>query len=152
MSAAILEHVNITVPHPDSYAQKLCAIFDWHIRWSGPSIHNAYTVHVGGETSYVALYACQEPAAKINSSFSTLSALNHIAVTVEDLDATEAKVIASGYETENHGDYEPGRRFYFHDENGLEYEVVSYLTQKQATKKQITRQLGAMARFGALMR
>ena len=52
--------------------------------------------------------------------------LNHIAVTVEDLDATEAKIIAAGYETENHGDYEPGRRFYFHDENRLEYEVVSY--------------------------
>ena len=89
-------------------------------------MNNGYTVHVGGETSYVALYAYQEPAAKIDSSVSALPMLNHIAVTVEDLDATEAKIIAAGYETENHGDYEPGRRFYFHDKNGLEYEVVSY--------------------------
>jgi len=126
MSAAILEHINITVIDPDGYAAKLSNIFGWHIRWSGPSIHNGRTVHVGGQDSYIALYARKKPVAKIRSSFSTLSALNHIAVTVDDLDAVEAKVIAAGYEPHNHGDYEPGRRFYFHDENGLEYEVVSY--------------------------
>lgn len=73
-------------------------------------------------------------------------------MTVEDLDAVEAKVIAAGYEPHNHGDYEPGRRFYFHDENGLEYEVVSYLSQKQIKRKQILKQLGTMSRNGALMR
>jgi len=152
MSAAIIEHINITVPNPESYAQKLCDIFDWHIRWSGPAMSEGFTVHVGGEDSYVALYASQESAAKIDPNLSTPSALNHIAVTVEDLDATETKIIAAGYKTENHDDYAPGRRFYFRDENGLGYEVVSYLTQKQATQKQITRQLGIMARFGALMK
>ncbi|HCK17946.1 MAG TPA: glyoxalase, partial [Thalassospira sp.] len=40
--------------------------------------------------------------------------------------ATEAKIKADGIETFNHADYEPGRRFYFRDENDIEFEVVSY--------------------------
>ena len=55
-----------------------------------------------------------------------MGGLNHIAVTVDDLDQTEAAIKAHGFETGNHGDYEPGRRFYFHDGDGIEYEVVKY--------------------------
>ena len=35
-------------------------------------------------------------------------------------------VLAQGFTTGNHADYEPGRRFYFHDADGIEYEVVQY--------------------------
>jgi catechol 2,3-dioxygenase-like lactoylglutathione lyase family enzyme len=52
--------------------------------------------------------------------------LNHVGVVVEDLDATEAKVRAAGFAPHSHADYEPGRRFYFHDRDGIEFEVVSY--------------------------
>ena len=52
--------------------------------------------------------------------------LNHIGVEVDDLDAVEARVIAAGLLPFNHGDYDPGRRFYFLDPDGIEYEVVSY--------------------------
>ena len=45
----------------------------------------------------------------------------------EGLIASEAAIKAHGFETGNHGDYEPGRRFYFHDADGIEYEVVSYI-------------------------
>ncbi|MEZ5340555.1 MAG: hypothetical protein R2706_03650 [Acidimicrobiales bacterium] len=38
----------------------------------------------------------------------------------------EARVIAAGFEPYNHGDYEPGRRFYFDDADAIEFEVVSY--------------------------
>lgn len=60
------------------------------------------------------------------SSYAQKAGLNHIAVVVDDLDAVEAKVIARGYETHSHADYEPGRRFYFREENGIEIEVVEY--------------------------
>jgi len=45
---------------------------------------------------------------------------------VDDLDSVEDRVKAAGFTTGNHGDYEPGRRFYFHDADGIEFEVVSY--------------------------
>ena len=54
------------------------------------------------------------------------SGLNHVGVVVDDLEATEQAVIAAGLEPFNHGNYEPGRRFYFLDGDGVEYEVVSY--------------------------
>jgi hypothetical protein len=47
-------------------------------------------------------------------------------VCVSDLSATEKKIRAAGYETYAHGDYEPGRRFYFREKGGVEIEVVSY--------------------------
>jgi catechol 2,3-dioxygenase-like lactoylglutathione lyase family enzyme len=52
--------------------------------------------------------------------------LNHIGLEVDDPDAIEARVIAAGLRPFGHADYEPGRRFYFLDPDGIEYEVVSY--------------------------
>jgi len=36
------------------------------------------------------------------------------------------RVIAAGLTPFSHGDYEPGRRFYFFDWDGIEFEIVSY--------------------------
>ena len=52
--------------------------------------------------------------------------LNHIGLVVEDLEAVETSVRAAGYTPHSHADYEPGRRFYFDDDNGIEFEVVAY--------------------------
>ena len=85
-----------------------------------------HTVHVGTDDAYVALYSPGAPNANDGSNYTTVGGLNHIAVTVDDLDAAEEAIKAHGFETGNHGDYEPGRRFYFHDQDGIEYEVVQY--------------------------
>ena len=37
MSQAMLEHVNVTVTDPEKTAALLCELFDWRIRWQGPS-------------------------------------------------------------------------------------------------------------------
>jgi catechol 2,3-dioxygenase-like lactoylglutathione lyase family enzyme len=52
--------------------------------------------------------------------------LNHIGVEVDDLAAVEAKVAAAGLKPLGHDGYDLGRRFYFLDPDGIEYEVVSY--------------------------
>ena len=49
-----------------------------------------------------------------------------VAITVDDLDAAEKAVTAHGLTPFGHDDYEPGRRFYFFDWDGIEFEVVSY--------------------------
>lgn len=126
MNPATLEHVNITVSDPKATAAMLHEIFGWHIRWEGPSMDNGYTVHVGSEDSYIALYRTGTPKQSDIASYKMLAGLNHIALTVDDLDKTETRIIAAGFETENHGDYEPGRRFYFRDNDNVEYEVISY--------------------------
>ena len=123
---AQLEHANYTVSDPQATAAWMEKLFGWHIRWQGASLAGGHTVHVGTPNAYVALYCPGSPAANAGTNYTTVGGLNHIAVTVKDLDATEAAIRAHGFETGNHADYEPGRRFYFHDADGIEYEVVQY--------------------------
>lgn len=123
-----LEHVNVTVADPDATAAMLADLFGWRIRWSGAAIHGGRTVHVGGEHDYLAIYSGPGGQAdrQAGDSYRTVGGLNHVGVTVDDLDAAEARVRARGYAPHSHADYEPGRRFYFREENGIEFEVVSY--------------------------
>lgn len=125
-NVARLEHVNLTVPDAKATAAMLCRLFGWHVRWEGPALGNGHTVHVGNQVSYLAVFT--PPAEPNAASFDRMRAghLNHVGVVVDDLDATEARVKAEGHEPYSHDDYEPGRRFYFKDENGIEFEVVSY--------------------------
>ena len=126
MKIGMLEHINLTVSDPDRTARRLCALFGWRVRWQGPSINKGYTVHVGAGNQYIALYTHEGTGVPRQTSYDTKGGLNHIGIVVDDLDATEEHVLASGYETYSHGDYEPGRRFYYRDEDGIEIEVVSY--------------------------
>ncbi len=122
---ATLEHVNITVSDPDRTAAMLSNVFGWTVRWSGESALDGRTVHVGSDDDYLAVYSSGQNG-QAEGSYGTTGGLNHVGVLVDDLDATEQRVLAQGFETFNHGDYEPGRRFYFNDHDNIEFEVVSY--------------------------
>lgn len=125
MSSLRIEHVNVTVADPARTANLMRALFDWHVRWSGPSQNGGHTIHVGSNDHYVAPHTGGD-SARIAEAFGKGKPLNHIGVEVSDIDATEARVIAAGLRPFSHADYEPGRRFYFLDLDGIEYEVVSY--------------------------
>jgi catechol 2,3-dioxygenase-like lactoylglutathione lyase family enzyme len=126
MAHAFLEHANITVSNPERTARQLCELFGWHIRWEGDSLMGGRTVHVGNDESYLALYSHSKVASAESNSYSTSGGLNHVGVVVDDFDAVEQRVLEAGFEPNNHGDYEPGRRFYFNDHDGIEFEVVNY--------------------------
>ncbi len=121
----VLEHANVTVADPDESAALLSRIFGWHVRWAGPSAMGGRTVHVGTDTSYVALYAPPEdPAARADPD--RVAGLQHLGVLVDDLDPIERNVRAEGIEPYSFMTYDPGRRFYFLDHDGIEFEVVAY--------------------------
>jgi catechol 2,3-dioxygenase-like lactoylglutathione lyase family enzyme len=96
------------------------------VRWKGGSIHGGESWHVGGTDDYVALYAPPKQTEPAAESYYVHGGLNHVGVVVDDLDAAEGRVKAAGFTPFNHADYEPGRRFYFRDGDGIEWEVVSY--------------------------
>lgn len=123
---ATLEHTNLTVTNPDATAAWMCAVFGWRIRWSGPALNGGRSVHVGNDNDYVALYSPREPARHGESSYALIGGLNHIGIQVKNLDTAETRVKEAGFTPFNHADYEPGRRFYFHDADGIEYEAVQY--------------------------
>lgn len=128
MSAGRIEHVNVTVTDPARAASLMEALFGWRIRWQGPAISGGHTIHVGSEDHYIALYTGRDVTYTADT-FAKGRPLNHIGVEVDDLDDVEARVVAAGLEPFSHGDYDPGRRFYFFDPDGIEYEVVSYPTK-----------------------
>lgn len=123
MAAARLEHANITVSDPDRSARFLADLCGWHERWRGPSQLGGWTIHLGSDSAYLALYT---PGEAQQSRFTKGKPLNHVGLLVDDLDAAETVVKDAGLIPFNHADYEPGRRFYFFDWDGIEFEVVSY--------------------------
>jgi catechol 2,3-dioxygenase-like lactoylglutathione lyase family enzyme len=125
MALPRIEHVNVTVSDPERAAGLMEAIFGWRVRWQGPSQLGGHSIHVGSDDHYVALYTARDLSYG-EEDFRKGRPLNHIGVEVDSLDETEARVVAAGLVPFSHGDYEPGRRFYFLDPDGIEYEVVSY--------------------------
>ena len=121
-----LEHANISVRDVDAMTRFLGAAFpDFRVRREG-LYQGRRWVHVGNDDTYVALFTYPETPEPKNSSYSTKGGLNHWAVVVDDIDATEERVKAEGFTPINHADYEPGKRFYFLDADGIEVEVVQY--------------------------
>lgn len=118
-----LEHANLTVTDPARSAALFAKLCGWRERWRGPAMNGGETIHVGGESSYLALYTNPHAAGGYRKG----APLNHVGLKVDDLDAAERVVIAAGLEPFSHGRYDPGpRSFYFFDWDGIEFEVVSY--------------------------
>jgi catechol 2,3-dioxygenase-like lactoylglutathione lyase family enzyme len=126
MAQPRIEHVNVTVTDNERAATTVEQVFGWRRRWQGPARAGGTTIHIGTDAQYLALYTLPAGGDAAAAPFAMGQPLNHIAVEVDDLDAVEAKVIAAGLTPFNHGSYDPGRRFYFLDGDGIEFEVVSY--------------------------
>ncbi|NNK45791.1 MAG: VOC family protein [Altererythrobacter sp.] len=117
-----IEHANLTVTDPDRSAELFKLLLGWHERWNGKSQFGGDTIHVGDETTYLALYTNEDA----KGGYSKGQPLNHVGLLVDDLDGAEAIVIKAGLKPFGHDDYDPGKRFYFFDWDGIEFEVVSY--------------------------
>jgi catechol 2,3-dioxygenase-like lactoylglutathione lyase family enzyme len=125
MTRARLEHANLTVSDPERSAQMVEMLFGWEERWRGPARDNGFTIHVGTEADYIAFYT-GPGGIDLSAHYPKGKPLNHIGVLVDNLDEVEKRVVALGLTPFSHGDYAPGRRFYFLDPDGIEFEVVSY--------------------------
>lgn len=122
MPTGHLEHANISVTDPDRLSALLIDLLGWHERWKGPSMHGGRTIHVGTEHAYVAVYTGDH----VRGEYQKGNPLNHLGFVVDNLTAAEAVVVEHGLKPFGHDDYDPGRRFYFFDWDGIEFEVVSY--------------------------
>ncbi len=122
---AFIEHVNLSVSDPARSAALMIALFGWHIRWQGTAADGGHTIHVGSDTAYLALYqaANTDHTPLVHSKGQPL---NHVGIQVDDLTAVDAACRTAGLVPFGHDDYEPGRRFYMVDFDGIEFEIVSY--------------------------
>lgn len=142
---ARIEHINMSVFDPKRTAAMLCRLFGWSVRWEGPSMDQGYTVHVGSDSHYLALYSNRNVRNPDRANDARCATLNHVAVVVDDLALIEERVVSEGLTPFGFADYEPGRRFYFHDFNSVEYEVVSYAASQPSFRVAFQKQLSMMA-------
>ena len=122
MAQGRIEHVNLTVTNIHRSAQLFKSLLGWEQRWRGLAQNGGETIHVGEAESYLALYTDGAE----HSGQKKGVPMNHVGLLVDDLDRAEAVVVEHGLLPFGHGDYEPGKRFYFFDWDGIEFEVVSY--------------------------
>lgn len=120
-----IEHVNITVKNAFETSKMLEFLFDWKIRWQGSAQLGGHTIHIGDETQYLAIWQPSEEN-PIKAKFQKGMPLNHIGIETDNLDLIEKRVREFGLSPFNFADYDPGKRFYFFDNDGIEYEIISY--------------------------
>ncbi|WP_298302388.1 VOC family protein [uncultured Erythrobacter sp.] len=129
MALGRIEHANLTVTQPERSAELFRNLLGWEERWRGKSQFGGDTIHVGATgngADYIALYTNEDAQSDTGRRYSKGEPLNHIGLLVNDLIAAEEAVKGAGLEPFGHDDYEPGKRFYFFDWDGIEFEIVSY--------------------------
>lgn len=119
-----LEHVNLTVNDLPQSVRFYRELFGFEVRWEGTLDDGRHAVHVGDEKHYLSLFQCRTPG-RASNDYGPVG-VNHFGFVVEDLDAMKGRLRSLGVELLSEADYEPGRRLYFLDPNGIEIELVQY--------------------------
>jgi catechol 2,3-dioxygenase-like lactoylglutathione lyase family enzyme len=126
-NAMFLEHVNLTVSDLDRSRSLYCDLLGLRVRWEGKAISSmgpVRAVHIGDDRGYLALFeAAREGRAPKDYD---RPGVNHFGFVVDDLEAVRRRLVERGFTPHFEADYEPGRRLYFHDPDGVEVEFVEY--------------------------
>ena len=119
-----LEHVNLTVSNLDRSIDFYCRLLDLRVRWRGTLNSGLAGAHVGDDDMYIALFQSSEPG-QVGSDYEGVG-LNHFGFVVDGLDDYKGRLIEMGFPPHSEQDYDPGRRLYVRDPDGIEIELVEY--------------------------
>lgn len=124
-----IEHVNLTVSNLDHSIDFYTRIFGFHVRWKGTTSDDRPAVHIGTDRYYLALFE----ATKSDSYEPDYLAVgpNHFGLVVDDLDGLRGRLTEFGISSHLEADYDPGRRLYFYDPDGIEIELVEYQSGRE---------------------
>ncbi|MFQ5414912.1 MAG: VOC family protein [Phycisphaerae bacterium] len=119
-----LEHVNMTVSDVARSIEFYRRVLGLNVRWEGTSSSGRPAAHIGGARDYIALFEAAT-AGRAAADYDRVG-LNHVGFVVDDLDAVKDRLAALGITPHLEADYDPGRRLYFYDPDGVEVELVTY--------------------------
>ena len=122
-----IEHVNVTVSDLDRSIDLYTRLFGWTLRWRGETTGGRSAAHVGDDRCYIALFATDRDG-RWTLDYEAVG-YNHVGIVVDDLDAVTARLDELGIEHGAEQDYEPGRRVYFVDPDGIEIEPLHALAE-----------------------
>lgn len=138
-----LEHINIKVPSIAKTQRFLAAAFDdYHERGRGYSEAFGSWLHFGNDDSYIALLqnkAHEQEGGRIVEPYKLDDdyRLMHVGFVVEDVEQLIAKLAGKGFspiDTDDLDTHPFRRRVYYLDENGIEWEFIQYLSDKNSER------------------
>lgn len=118
-----LEHVNLTVADLDRSVDFYTRLFDLKVRWLGTTRDGTPAAHVGDDRAYLALF---EGRGSLPDQDYGQVGINHIGFVVDDLEAAKVRLSSLDARVHSEQEYDPGRRLYFRDPDGIEIELVQY--------------------------
>ena len=119
-----IEHVNMTVSNVAASADFYRQVFGFETRWEGLTGSGLRAIHLGTDDSYLSLFEARGPGSA-PADYGSVG-FNHLGFVVEDLDAYRGTLDRMGVAVQVPEDYDPGRRLYFFDPDGIEIELVEY--------------------------
>lgn len=124
-----LEHANITVGDLDAAVEFLLTAFpDFRVRGSGVGPEGLRWVHVGSDTSYIALNEAGDTSDERPGHW---RGVNHLGFEVDDAQAVRRRLLAKGYREGFVPESHPHRqRIYFLDGDDNEWEFVEYSSDR----------------------
>ncbi len=120
-----LEHVNLTVSDLDRSIDFYCRLLGLTLRWRREAGEDRAAAHVGDDRHYLALFEARPGSRRPRIDYEAVG-LNHFGFVVDDLDAARDRLVSLGVTPHGEADYDPGRRLYFFDPDGIEVELVQY--------------------------
>jgi catechol 2,3-dioxygenase-like lactoylglutathione lyase family enzyme len=134
--ATRLEHANLIVRDIDGMIDFLRTAFpDFRVRAEGPGMVSKRWVHVGNDTSYVALNDATQLPDEPWVPYAGRPGTNHLGFEVDDAEAVRERLAAAGYRDSTVPNAHPHRRrVYFHDAEGNDWEFVEYSSEDPAER------------------
>jgi len=128
-----LEHANITVSDLHEGIRFFQTAFP-HFKIRGGGKDSREWVHLGDDTTYIAINQALAKDDKTNNSYDRIG-INHLGFVVQDVETIAHNLLSNGYQRDYPKQVEQYRiRDYFADADGNQYEFVQYLSEVIAEK------------------
>ncbi len=130
-----LEHANVTVTDLERSIRFYTELLGMEVRWRGVNANGEPAVHLAIGDTYLALFQAvpEHRDVAVERANYGRPGINHLGFVVDDLDLRRERLGQLGIPIHFEPEYEPGRRLYFHDPDGIEVELVSYAAPKDAS-------------------
>jgi catechol-2,3-dioxygenase len=135
-----LEHANLCVDDIDGMIKFLqTALPDFIIRHDETGIDGDRWVHIGNDTTYIALANSTQKELSDWTPYSGKSGVNHLGYMVDNAEQVRSRLLAADYiESTVENNHPFRKRLYFYDPEGRDWEFVEYLSEKLEERNDYT--------------
>ena len=135
-----LEHANLCVDDIDGMIKFLqTALPDFIIRHDETGINGDRWVHIGNDTTYIALSNSTQKESSDWVPYSGRSGVNHLGYMVDNAEQVRSRLLATDYiESTIENNHPFRKRVYFYDHEGRDWEFVEYLSENLEERNDYT--------------